>query len=116
MPEDVTDLFGVEPEVYRDEGAPEHADAEQAHEEARRVGRDDGDAVVLRDAKIVEGGAQAPRHLGELGVGEAAETAARRIRLVDHRLAIAVDELGALEKISKSQRNDHGRCFLRDGV
>ena len=59
------------------------------------------------DAEVVERGGQAARHRGELRVGEAAEAAAGRVRLVDHRLAVAVDELGALEEVGQRERNDH---------
>ncbi len=107
--DDVADLLGIETEVHGHQDPPEHADPEQADQEAGGVGRDDGDAVVLRDAQVVEGGGQAARPLREGRVREAAEAAAGGARLVDHRLAIAIDELRTLEKITESQRNDHFR-------
>ena len=107
MLEDVADLLCIEPEVHRDQDAPEGADAEQAEQEARRVGRDDGDALVAGDAEVVEGGAEAARHLAEPGVGEAAEATAGRARLVDHGHPLAVHDLGALEKVPQRKRNDH---------
>ena len=106
--DDVADLLRVQPEVDRHERAPEHADAEQGDEEARGIGRHDGDALVLGRAEIVERRGEAPRHLRELAIGEATEPAARRVRLVDHGLAVTVDELGALEKVTQGERNDHG--------
>ena len=66
MLDDVADLLGIQPEVDGHEDAAEHADPEQADQEARRVGGDDGHAIVLGDPELVQGHGEAPRHVGEL--------------------------------------------------
>ena len=110
--EDVADLLRVEAEVHRHQDAPERADSEQSEQEARGVGGNDGHALVLADAEIVEGGGETTRHRAELRVGEAAEAAAGRARLVDHGLAAAVDMLGPLEEIAEGEGHDHGLSLL----
>ena len=105
MLDDVADLLGVEAEVDGDEDASEDAHAEEAHQEAPGIGRDDGHALALTDPEIVQGGGEAPRHAGEPPVGDAAEPAPGRIRLVDDGHAVAVDLLGALEEIRQREGN-----------
>jgi len=104
---DVADLLGVEPEVDRHQHASPRAHAEEAHQEARRVRRDDPDALALTDAEVVERRRQAAAHGGELPVGHPPEPAARRRRLVHHGLPVAVHELRALHEIEQGERNDH---------
>src|SRR6266542_948047 len=108
--DDVADLLRVQAEVDGHEGAPEHAHAEEAHEEARGIGRHDGHAIVLAHPQIVEARRETPGHLRELTVAEAPEAAPGRIGLVDHRLAVAVDQLGAVEEVTQGERYDHGRA------
>ena len=57
--DDVADLLGIQPEVDGHEDAPEHADPEQADQEACRVGGDDGHAIVLGDPELVQGHGEA---------------------------------------------------------
>ena len=58
--DDVADLLGVEPKVHRHQDPAVDADAEEAHQEARRVGRDDRDPRALADAELVERAREAP--------------------------------------------------------
>jgi hypothetical protein len=108
--DDVAHFLGVEPEVHRDDHASEDTHAEQAHQEAGGVGRDDRDSLVVVHAHVVERGRQAARHRGELSVRDAAQPAARRVGLVDDRLARAVHLLGALQEVSQGEGHDHNGC------
>src|SRR5437763_496826 len=64
-----------------------------AAREGRGVGGDECPAIVLGDPELVQGHGQAPRHVGELRIGDAAQAAARRVGLVRHGLAVAIHEL-----------------------
>ncbi len=118
MLDDVADLLRVEPEVHRHQDAAEHAHPEEAHQEARRVRRDDRDPLALAHPQLVEGDGQAPAHRGEPSVGDAAEPAAGRIGLVDDGFTLAVDQLGAVEEIGQGQGNDHVGllCAVRESA
>jgi hypothetical protein len=60
-------------------------------------------------AAPVERDRQAPGHGGQRRVGDLAQAAARRIRLVDDRHPIAVHQGRALQEIDQRQRDVHGR-------
>ena len=94
--DDVADLVSVETEVHRHQDAAVDAHAEEAHQKAPGIGRDDSHPLALGHAEVVEGRREAPAHGREARVGDAPEPTAGRIRLVDDGHAAAVDQLGAL--------------------
>jgi hypothetical protein len=108
--EDVDDLVCPQPVVDGDEDAAIRAHAEEGHQEARRVGRDDGHARAGRDAQIIERRGQATRHPRELAVGDAAQSSAGRggCRTLRGRHA----QVNALDEVAEGQRNDHDRTSV----
>src|SRR6266545_820927 len=89
------------------------AHAEEAHQKAPGIGRDDGHPLALGHAEVVEGRREAPAHVREARVGDAPEPTAGRSGLVDDGDAAAVDQLGALQEIGQREGDNHGERSFR---